>query len=54
MKKKLPFILWMIVLAALLIVGGLLICSGLTNYLNGTRLPHHSENLAQSIGLLLC
>ena len=52
MKKKLPFILWMILLAVILAVGGLLIYTGLVNYLNGTRLPHHSKQLAQSIGLL--
>ncbi|MBR5232217.1 MAG: hypothetical protein IKW00_08235 [Clostridia bacterium] len=54
MKKKSPFILWMILLAALLIAGGILIYTGLANYLNGTRLPHHSKQLAQSIALMLC
>ena len=53
MNKKLPFILWMILLAALLLTGGILLWIGIQNYLNGTRLPHHSKQLAQSIALLL-
>ena len=54
MKNKKLFILWILVLSVLLIAGAALLCMGIGNYLNGTMLPHHSKNLAQSVKLLLC
>lgn len=54
MKKSKGFILWIIVLLALMLLGGALICTGLEDYLNGTQLPHHGEQLAQSIRAMLC
>lgn len=53
MKKSKGFVLWIAVLALLLMLGGVLIYQGLSDYMNGTRLPHHSESLAQSILWLL-
>lgn len=54
MKKSGWFILWIVVLLALVVLGGVLVCTGLSDYLNGTQLPHHSKNLAQSILWVLC
>lgn len=49
MRKSKGFILWIAILALLLMLGGVLIYQGLSDYMNGTWLPHHSEKLAQSI-----
>ncbi len=54
MKKSKGFILWIIVLSLLLLLGGALIYEGLTDYMNGTRLPHHGEKQAQGIHWVLC
>lgn len=53
MKKSAWFVLWIIALVLLLILGGVLICSGLSDYINGVKLPYHSKNLAQSIYAML-
>ena len=54
MNKKLWFCLWIAALLLLAALGGVLIYTGLSDYMNGTRLPYHSKNLAQSIRALLC
>lgn len=54
MSKSKGFILWIAVLAVLLVLGGVLIYTGLSDYMNGTRLPHHGEKLAQGICRMLC
>lgn len=54
MNKKLWFCLWIAALLLLAALGGVLIYTGLSDYMNGTRLPYHSKNLAQSIRTLLC
>ncbi|MBQ4551566.1 MAG: hypothetical protein IJA59_01305 [Clostridia bacterium] len=54
MNKRTWFTLWIMALVILLILGGMLVYTGLSDYLNGVRLPHHSKNLAQSIFAMLC
>lgn len=54
MKTNKWFILWIVALLAVAVLGGLLIYTGLTDYVNGVRLPHHSEKLAQGIRSMLC
>jgi len=53
-KKSKWFVLWLLVLVALLVLGGVIIYTGLSDYLNGTRLPHHGKQLAQGIRRVLC
>ena len=54
MKKSGWFVLWIVMLLALIALGGVMVYTGLSDYLNSTQLPHHSKNLAQSIRLVLC
>ena len=54
MNKSVWFALWIAAMVLLMALGGVLILNGLTDYLNGTQLPHHSKNLAQSIFAMLC
>lgn len=54
MKKSAWFTLWILAMLALVVLGGILIYTGLSDYVNGTQLPYHSKNLAQSIRWLLC
>lgn len=54
MKKSRGFIVWIIALLLLLLLGGVLIYTGLSDYMNGTRLPHHGEKQALSILRTLC
>lgn len=54
MSKKIWFALWIAVMLILMALGGVLIVTGLSDYLNGTQLPYHSKNLAQSIRWMLC
>lgn len=54
MSKSKGFILWIAALIMLLVLGGVLMYTGLSDYMNGTRLPHHGEKLAQGICRMLC
>lgn len=49
MKKSLWFALWILALLLVLVLGGLLVYTGLSDYMNGVKLPYHSKNLAESI-----
>lgn len=54
MKKSVWFALWIAAMVVLMALGGVLIFNGLSDYLNGTQLPYHSKNLAQSIRWMFC